>query len=123
MPYADVMDDEQITVRFAIEAPTMNRHRVSVWNDDGSLLCPASADVPTDLSVEDGATIWVEASVPAKPTRLRPEGRAEGRWALRAASDAHAVLKLGQKGAYGASRAIEIRVDGAAPHRGRRSGA
>lgn len=104
------MDD--ITVRFDIDAPTMNRHRVSVWDDEGALLSPPSADLPDELSVHDGDTFWVEASVPGRPTRNNRAGRDERRWALQAATDAQAVLNLGRKGSH-----IEIRVDGAAQRR------
>ena len=113
--------EEEVTVRFDLHAPGMNRHRVSVWADDGGLLSPPSAEIPVELSIEDGATIFVEASVPAQPTRARRSGRDERRWELRAASDAHAVLNLGRKGKNGnTGTAIEIRVDGAAQRRASR---
>jgi len=99
---------DHITVRFELNAPSMNRHRVSVWDGDGALLSPPSADVPVDLSVVDGETFWVEASVPGAATRRNRAGRDERRWELRAANDAQAVLNVGPKGGQ-----IEIRVDGA----------
>ena len=92
----------------------MNRHRVTVWDDEGGLLSPPSADIPVDLSVHDGETFWVEASVPGPPTRRNRTVRDERRWELRAATDAQAVLNLGRKGK---GSHIEIRVNGAAQRR------
>ena len=105
---------DPITLRFQIVAPSMNRHRVSVWDDEGAMLSPPSADIPDDLSVVDGQTIWVEASVPGSVSSRRAE-RDERRWRLRAGADAHAVLNIGRRGKTGSKGThIEIRVDGAA---------
>jgi len=110
-----------VTVHFEIDAPMTNRHRVSVWNDEGGVLVPSSAAIPDDLLVEDGDTIWVEASVPGSATRANRANRDERRWELRASSDAHAVLEIGRKGKNGATGTrMQIRVDGAAPPRVRR---
>jgi hypothetical protein len=105
---------EHITLRFAIDPPRMSRHRVSVWSDEGALLRSPSSEVPENLEVADGETIWVEASVPGTPTRnTRPE-RDERRWELRADPDARAVLNIGRKGKNGASGThLAITVDGA----------
>jgi len=109
---------DPVIVHFALDTvPGMNRHRVSVWNDNGTLLSGPSAESPADLSVGDGETIFVEASVPAEPKRNRPPGRAEGRWELRASADAQAILNLGRKRTNGSGTAIEIRVDGAEQQR------
>ena len=103
-----------MTVRFEIDAPDMRRHRVAVLDDNGAVLSPPSADIPVDLSVQSGNTIWVEASVPSSVRSRRAE-RDERRWKLRAASNAHTVLNVGREGKHGASGTrIEIRVDGAA---------
>ena len=110
---------ERITVRFEIDAPGTNRHRVSVWDDEGALLSPPSADLPLELAVHDGETIWVEASVPSSATGSKRANRDEKRWELRAASDAHAVLNVGRKGKNGfGGTLMEIRVDGASQARG-----
>jgi hypothetical protein len=105
---------EPVIVHFALDTvPGMNRHRVSVYNDNGTLLSGPSAESPADLSVGDGETIFVEASVPAEPKRNHPPARDEGRWQLRASADARAVLNLGRKRTNGSGTAIEIHVDGA----------
>jgi hypothetical protein len=109
---------EKVIVHFALDTvPGMNRHRVSVWNDNGTVLSEPSAECPADLAVPDGETIFVEASVPAAPKRNRPPARDEGRWELRANADAQAVLNLGRKSTNGSGTAIEIRVDGAEQQR------
>ena len=114
MAYADVMLND-VTVHLAIDAPqAMNRHRVSVWDENGLLLSGPTAEPTVDLSIRDGATIHVEASVPSTPKRNENGGRDEQRWELRAANDAHTVLNLGRKAKIGQGTAIEIRVDGAA---------
>ena len=105
---------EPVIVHFALDTvPGMNRHRVSVWNDNGTALSEPSAECPGDLAVIDGETIFVEASVPAEPKRNRPPARDEGRWELRASADASAVLNLGRKRTNGSGTAIEIHVNGA----------
>ncbi len=109
---------EPVIVQFALDTvPGMNRHRVSVWNENGTLLCEPSAECPADLSVPAGETIFVEASVPAAPKRNRPPARDEGRWELRASADAQAILNLGRKSTNGSGTAIEIRVNGAEQQR------
>lgn len=104
---------EDVSVHFAINAPQhMNRHRLSVRDEDGGLLSGPTAEKTVDFVIRQGATIHVEASVPATPDRNLP-GRDERTWQLRAAADAHAVLNLGRKAKNGTGTAIEITVDGA----------
>jgi hypothetical protein len=104
---------EDVNVHFAIDAPQhMNRHRITVRDDDGGLLTGPSAERIVDLTVRHGAMIHVEASVPAMPDCNLPE-RDERQWSLRAAADAHAVLNLGRRAKNGIGTAIEITVDGA----------
>lgn len=107
---------DRVNVFFAINAPqAMNRHRVSVWDDDGCRLSGPTAESTVEVSIGLGQTIHVEASVPSMPARKTPVARRdEGRWQLRAATDAHTVLNLGQERTVGTGNAIEIRVDGAA---------
>jgi len=109
----EVMAD-RVIVSFALDAvPGLGRHRVSVWNDDGAMLCPPSAQSPADVVVHDGELIFVEASVPRAAGRNRAPTRDQRRWPLRASRDGRAVLKLGEAPTYGLSSAIEIHVDGA----------
>ncbi|MBM3673068.1 MAG: hypothetical protein FJW86_12940 [Actinobacteria bacterium] len=104
---------EDVKVRFAIDAPPhMNRHRLSVRDENGSLLSGPTAERSVDFVVRPGATLHVEASVPSTPDRNLP-GRDERAWELRAAADAHRVLNLGKRAKNGRGTAIEITVDGA----------
>jgi hypothetical protein len=112
-PTVDAMP-HTVIVTFALDAvPGMGRHRVSVWNDDGAMLCPPSAQSPADVFVREGATFFVEASVPRAASSKAIPSRDERRWPLRARRDATAVLKLGESPTYGLSTAIEIHVEGA----------
>ena len=110
-----------VIVKFDVTTvPGLNRHRVSVWNDQGGLLRDSSAETPAEVTVPDGETIFVVASVPAERKRNQKEhGREEGRWRLRASATAKDVLKLGKTPKYGLGSAIEIRVDGAEQNRSR----
>jgi hypothetical protein len=111
--YGGVMPGD-VTVTFALDAvPGMGRHRVSVWNDDGAMLCPPSADSPADVVVSEGDTFYVEASVPCSGGRKSSPARDNLRWPLRATRDGRAVLKLGEAPRYGLSSAVEIHVEGA----------
>jgi hypothetical protein len=110
------MMTHQVVVHFALDTvPGMSRHRVSVWDADGGLLCGPSAEIPDDVAVSEGTTLFVEASVPVETARNQTPKRDVKRWRLRACAEAHAVLTLGpgrtrgMKGIPG----IEIRVDGA----------
>jgi hypothetical protein len=103
-----------VNVQFALTScPSMSRHRVTVRSGDGTLLSGPSAELPTTLSVNDGATIVVEASIPAVPKRNQPPARDEGRWELRANAEAQSLLNLGRNAKTGAKTAIQIQVDGA----------
>jgi hypothetical protein len=105
---------DRVVVRFALgSVPGMGRHRVSVWNDDGAMLCPPAAQSPADVFVNEGATFFVEASVPRAAGRNCVPSRDQRRWPLRARRNASAVLKLGETPTYGVSTAIEIHVEGA----------
>lgn len=107
-------------VRFDVTTvPGLNRHRVSVWNDQGGLLRDSSAETPAEVTVRDGETIIVEASVPAERKRNKAHARDQARWRLRASATAKSVLKLGKTPKYGLGSAIEIRVDGAEQNRSR----
>jgi hypothetical protein len=104
---------DRLTVSFALQTvPEFNRHRISVWSPDGAELSPPSAQGPVDVTVGEGATFFVEASVPALPGR-KGSTRQHVRWELRAARDASALLCLGSTPTYGPSGTIEIRVEGA----------
>jgi hypothetical protein len=107
------MATDDVNVHLAVEAPQhMNRHRISVRDDDGRLLSGPSAERTVDLTVRRGATIHVEASVPSRADRNLP-GRDERHWRLRAATDAQVVLNLGRPAKNGVGTAIAITVDGA----------
>jgi hypothetical protein len=102
-----------VVVSFVLEATAdMGRQRISVWTDHGAPLCPPSAQSPPDVVVSEGASFFVEASVPCA-TKRGGRTREEQRWQLRASPESIAVLKLGSAPAYGLSSAIEIRVQGA----------
>jgi hypothetical protein len=104
---------DDVSVHIAIDAPQhMNRHRISIRDDNGGLLGGPSAERSLDLVARHGATLHVEASVPSLPGRNRPD-RDERSWELRAAPDAHAVLNVGKKAKNGVGTRIEITVDGA----------
>jgi len=105
---------EDVSVHFAINAPQhMNRHRISIRDDNGGLLGGPSAERAIDVVIRQGATLHVEASVPSLPGRNRPD-RDERTWELRAAPDARTVLNVGKKAKNGVGTKIEITVDGAA---------
>jgi hypothetical protein len=113
---------QPVNVHFALNnVPSMSRHRVTVRSADGTLLSGPSAEMPTNLSVNEGATIVVEASIPAAPKRNQPPARDEGRWELRANADSHAVLSLGRQRKTGANTTIQIQVDGAEQQRAPRA--
>jgi hypothetical protein len=113
---------ESVIVHFALNTvPSMSRHRVSVLNADGTLLSGPSAELPAELRVNDGATLYVEASIPAEARRNQAPARDEGRWELRANADAHALLNLGRKRKTGAATTIQIQVDGAEQHKAPRA--
>ena len=105
---------QRVVVTFVIDGGSgLNRHRVSVWDDAGGLLRGPSAQSPGDLEVQEGTTLFVEASVPAEARRNKARTRDEQRWELRACPSGHAVLRLGTTPEYGPGSAIEIHVDGA----------
>src|SRR5690349_15957973 len=109
--------DKPVIVTFGIQAAGMQRHRVSVSSPEGAVLRPSCTESPDALTVNDGETFFVEASVPALPRRNQPPSREERSWELRASADAEDVLKLGRAPRYGPSSAIEIHIRGARRHR------
>jgi hypothetical protein len=105
---------DSVTVHFDLATvPGMHRHRVSVWNDDGGQLRPASAEVPADLTINDGDTFVVEASTPIEGRKKPTTDRDEARWRLRARHNSSAVLELGKSRANKGGIAVAIRVEGA----------
>lgn len=107
---------DNVIVHFELgTVPGMSRHRISVWNDDGGLLAGPSAEIPEAVTVLEGSTLFVEASVPVETPRNKTPRRDEKRWRLRACTDASAVLTLGpgrKRGMKGIP-GIEILVAGA----------
>jgi hypothetical protein len=105
---------ESVTVHFDLSSvPGMHRHRVSVWNEDGGLLRPSSAEPPADLEVTDGDTFVVEASTPIENKRKPTNDRDEARWRLRARQNSSAVLELGKSRFNKGGIAVAIRIEGA----------
>jgi hypothetical protein len=105
---------DNVIVHFDLAtAPGMHRHRVSVWDDAGGVLRGPSAEVPADLSVDDGTTLVVECSTPVVTGKTHTARRDEKRWTLRAAPNASVVLELGKiRGSK--VPGVSLRVEGAA---------
>jgi len=104
---------DNVIVHFDLAtAPGMHRHRVSVWDDSGGVLRGPSAEVPADLSVDDGMTLVVECSTPVVTGRTHTARRDEKRWKLRVGQNSRAVLELGKiRGSK--VPGVSLRVEGA----------
>ena len=104
---------ERVNVHFDLEAgPGMRRHRVSVLNDNGGVLRGPSAEPPADIEIDDGTTLFVEASTPVVVSKKHTSRRDEKRWRLRVAAGKQAILELGKVRGKPVA-AISIRIDGA----------
>ena len=104
-------------VTFGVRASGAQRHRVGVSSSEGAVLRAPCTEIPDGLTMNDGETFFIEASVPTLPGRNQLPSREERSWELRASASAEDVLKLGRSPRYGPSSAIEIHIRGARRYR------